>query len=194
MHEDARFACYKLSKRFDQDISAVMGAFRCGFERGKVAEARIAFGGMAATPKRAAKAEAALAGSAFDAAAVERAVAALAEDFAPLDRHARERRLSAEGGAEPAAPLPSGERGGAQAGDARAGARLMDETFIQDRGGAGTRHVGAASTSRAHEDTISGGVRQRRHPRQRARGTSPARRSISTTCPSFPARCMSMSR
>ncbi len=83
--EDARFACYKLSKRFDQDISAVMGAFMVRIERGKVAEVRIAFGGMAATPKRAAKAEAALLGSAFDAAALERAVAALAEDFAPID-------------------------------------------------------------------------------------------------------------
>ena len=70
LHEDARFACYKLSKRFDQDISAVMGAFLVRLERGKVAEARIAFGGMAATPKRAAAAEAALTGSAFDDAAV----------------------------------------------------------------------------------------------------------------------------
>ncbi len=82
--EDARFACYKLSKRFDQDISAVMGAFLVRLDRGKVAEARIAFGGMAATPKRAAAAEAALVGSAFDDAAVARAAKALAEDFTPL--------------------------------------------------------------------------------------------------------------
>jgi xanthine dehydrogenase small subunit len=81
---DARFACYKLAKRFDQDISAVMGAFMLRLERGKVAEARIAFGGMAATPKRAAKAEAALVGKAFDNTAVEHAVAALAADFAPI--------------------------------------------------------------------------------------------------------------
>jgi xanthine dehydrogenase small subunit len=81
---DARFACYKLSKRFDQDISAVMGAFMLRLERGKVAEARLAFGGMAATPKRAAKAEAAVRGSAFDAATVEHAASALTADFAPI--------------------------------------------------------------------------------------------------------------
>jgi xanthine dehydrogenase small subunit len=81
---DHRFACYKLSKRFDQDISAVMGAFRLKLERGKVSEARIAFGGMAATPKRATKTEAALVGCAFDNAAIENAVTALAEDFSPI--------------------------------------------------------------------------------------------------------------
>jgi len=82
---DQRFACYKLSKRFDQDISAVMGAFLMRLDRGKVAEARIAFGGMAATPKRAEQAEAALVGSAFDEMAVTKAVGALAKDFAPID-------------------------------------------------------------------------------------------------------------
>jgi xanthine dehydrogenase small subunit len=81
---NARFACYKLSKRFDQDISAVMGAFLVRIERGKIADARLAFGGMAAIPKRAAAAEAALTGRPFDAAAVESAVTALAGDFAPL--------------------------------------------------------------------------------------------------------------
>lgn len=85
LSDDHRFACYKLSKRFDQDISAVMGAFLVRLERGKVAEARTVFGGMAATPKRAEKAEAALVGGAFDEAAVAAAVAALAEDFAPID-------------------------------------------------------------------------------------------------------------
>ena len=81
---DMRFACYKISKRFDQDISAVMGAFRLRLEWASVKEARIAFGGMAATPKRAARAEAALIGHTFDAGAIERAAAALAEDFAPI--------------------------------------------------------------------------------------------------------------
>ncbi len=82
--DDVRFACYKLSKRFDQDISAVMAAFMVRIEHGKVAAARIAFGGMAATPKRAEKVEAALVGAAFDDAALDRAVAALADDFTPL--------------------------------------------------------------------------------------------------------------
>jgi xanthine dehydrogenase small subunit len=81
---DMRFACYKLSKRFDQDISAVMGAFRLTLRGGEVIEARLAFGGMAATPKRAAGAEAALMGEEFDATAIRRAADALAEDFSPI--------------------------------------------------------------------------------------------------------------
>lgn len=81
---DMRFACYKISKRFDQDISAVMGAFRLTLDRGIVTDARLAFGGMAGTPKRATATEAALSGAAFEDATVERAAAALAEDFAPL--------------------------------------------------------------------------------------------------------------
>jgi xanthine dehydrogenase small subunit len=97
LHPEHRFACYKISKRFDQDISAVMGAFRLKLERGRVTEARVAFGGMAATPKRAAKAEAALVGKAFDGAAIESAVAALAEDFAPITdmRASKDYRLKA---------------------------------------------------------------------------------------------------
>jgi xanthine dehydrogenase small subunit len=81
---DARFACYKLSRRFDQDISAVMAAFCVTLAGGTVADVRIAFGGMAATPKRADKAEAALAGQPFAHATIERAADALAQDFTPL--------------------------------------------------------------------------------------------------------------
>jgi xanthine dehydrogenase small subunit len=80
---DMRFACYKLSKRFDQDISAVMGAFRVTLKHRAVTDARLAFGGMAAIPKRAEAAETALVGHSL-AAATERACAALAEDFTPL--------------------------------------------------------------------------------------------------------------
>jgi xanthine dehydrogenase small subunit len=79
-----RFFAYKVSKRFDQDISAVVGAFRLRFDGGRVAEARLAFGGMADRPKRAAAAEAALAGRPFDAAAVEEAAQALSQDFVPI--------------------------------------------------------------------------------------------------------------
>jgi xanthine dehydrogenase small subunit len=79
-----RFGCYKVSKRFDQDISAVMGTFRLTLRSGRVENARIAFGGMAAIPKRAAATEAALTGSRFDHASVESACAALAEDFTPI--------------------------------------------------------------------------------------------------------------
>ncbi|MCW5772017.1 MAG: xanthine dehydrogenase small subunit [Rhodospirillaceae bacterium] len=80
-----RFRVYKLSKRYDQDISTVCAAFRLRIEGGIVREARIAMGGMAATPKRAFAAEGALTGAPFALDAIERAAAALAEDFAPLD-------------------------------------------------------------------------------------------------------------
>lgn len=79
------FAVYKLSKRLDQDISAVCAAFTLRIEGGLVAEARLAFGGMAATPKRAQLTEAALAGRPWTLATVDRAASALDRDFAPID-------------------------------------------------------------------------------------------------------------
>jgi xanthine dehydrogenase small subunit len=79
-----QFRTYKLAKRFDQDISAVCAAFAFHLEDGVVKQARIAFGGMAATPKRAAAAEAALTGQAWTEAAVRAAMAAMAQDYAPL--------------------------------------------------------------------------------------------------------------
>jgi xanthine dehydrogenase small subunit len=79
------FRTYKLAKRFDQDISAVCAAFALELGAdGRVSKARIAFGGMAATPKRAAAAEAALLGRVWDEAAARGAMAALAGDYAPL--------------------------------------------------------------------------------------------------------------
>jgi len=81
-----QFRCFKLSKRYDQDISAVMGAIRLRLEGDKIAHVRIAFGGMAGTPKRAAKTEAKLNGLGIrDEAAIESALAAMTEDFKPLD-------------------------------------------------------------------------------------------------------------
>jgi xanthine dehydrogenase small subunit len=79
-----RLACYKLSKRFDQDISAVCGCFNVTVDNGIVTAARIAFGGMAGTPKRARAVEAALVGQPWTEASATRARAALAEDFQPL--------------------------------------------------------------------------------------------------------------
>ena len=79
------FRAYKISKRFDQDISAVMAAFRFGFEGRRITSARVAFGGMAATPRRAASAEAALVGVSLDSeASWQSALAALAADYAPI--------------------------------------------------------------------------------------------------------------
>ncbi len=76
--------CYKVSKRFDQDISAVCGCFNVSVEGGVVTQARIAFGGMAGVPKRASLAEAALLGQPWTTATVEAAAKAMAGDFTPL--------------------------------------------------------------------------------------------------------------
>jgi xanthine dehydrogenase small subunit len=75
---------FKLSKRFDQDISAVCGAFVLTLAAGAVASARIAFGGMAATPRRALVCETALIGQPWTRETVEAAARALAEDFQPI--------------------------------------------------------------------------------------------------------------
>ena len=92
------FRCYKISKRFDQDISSVMGAFRFTVgEDGAITEARIAFGGMAATPRRAKRAEQALNGAQLrDSRAWARAFAALRDDFSPIDDHRASARYRTE--------------------------------------------------------------------------------------------------
>ncbi|ROL62934.1 xanthine dehydrogenase small subunit [Pseudomonas vranovensis] len=92
---DWAFRAYKVSKRLDDDISAVCAAFNLRIDNGVVAAARIAFGGMAAIPKRARACEAALVGKAWNQASVERACQALAEDFTPLSdfRASKEYRL-----------------------------------------------------------------------------------------------------
>ena len=89
------FRAYKVSKRLDDDISAVCAAFRLHVENGAIADARVAFGGMAAIPKRAAACEQALIGAPWTSATIERACAALAEDFTPLSdfRASKEYRL-----------------------------------------------------------------------------------------------------
>ncbi len=75
---------YKLSKRFDQDISAVCGAFKLSVREGVIQEARIAFGGMAGTPKRAAATEAALTGAPWSLDTITSAAEQMAEDYTPL--------------------------------------------------------------------------------------------------------------
>ncbi|WP_300296453.1 xanthine dehydrogenase small subunit [Ferrovibrio sp.] len=88
---------YKLSKRFDQDISAVLAAFHVVLEGDVVKQARLAYGGMAGIPARAKEAEAALAGRPFTPDGIEPAVAALAADFSPMSdiRASAEYRLLA---------------------------------------------------------------------------------------------------
>ena len=75
---------YKISKRFDCDISAVCAGFAIEVRDNTVTHIRLAFGGMAATVKRAAAAEAAVLGRTWDQAAVAAAQAALLQDFEPL--------------------------------------------------------------------------------------------------------------
>ncbi len=79
-----RLKCYKLSKRFDQDISAVCGCFNITIEDDVVASAKIAFGGMAGTPKRASAVEAALIGQPWTEATVAAAKEAFCADYQPM--------------------------------------------------------------------------------------------------------------
>ncbi|MGI0528291.1 xanthine dehydrogenase small subunit [Rhizobium giardinii] len=85
LNENARYAVYKITKRLDEDISAVCGAFHVTFDDdGKVADTVIAYGGMAGTPKRAENAEAVLKGAEWNDATIEAAMDALASDYTPL--------------------------------------------------------------------------------------------------------------
>ncbi|MBB4063317.1 xanthine dehydrogenase small subunit [Gellertiella hungarica] len=82
---DAHFAVYKISKRRDEDISALCGAFHVVLgEGGRVSHAVIAFGGMAATPKRARAVEKALLGKPWTVETIEAAKAAFDQDYQPL--------------------------------------------------------------------------------------------------------------
>lgn len=96
--QNARFFVYKISKRFDQDISAVCAAIyvRLSGEREPTVEQlRIAFGGMAGIPARARKTEKCLLGECWSEASIEQAASALSKDFDPLTdlRASREYRL-----------------------------------------------------------------------------------------------------
>jgi xanthine dehydrogenase small subunit len=80
-----QFAVYKISKRREEDISTLCGAFRVFVnDAGTVGMARIAFGGMAATPKRAKAVEAELVGKPWSEETIEAAIAAFAVDYQPI--------------------------------------------------------------------------------------------------------------
>ena len=76
--------CYKLSKRFDQDISAVCAGINIHVSDDRIQSARIAFGGMAGTPKRASAVEAALTGEPWTEDTIRSAMTKMSEDFTPL--------------------------------------------------------------------------------------------------------------
>jgi xanthine dehydrogenase small subunit len=80
----AIFRCYKISKRFDQDISAVCAAFLITLSDGVVSTIRTGWGGMAATPAMAKQAEAAMLGETWDEDTLLAAMEALDRDFTPL--------------------------------------------------------------------------------------------------------------
>ena len=90
-----QFKAYKISKRFDQDITAVLAAFSIRVEDGKITEFRAAFGGMAGTPMRAKQCEAAVIGQDWDEASLTLAQQALSRDFAPMSdmRASKEYRM-----------------------------------------------------------------------------------------------------
>ena len=90
--ENQQVRSYKLSKRFDQDISAVCAAFNLTLSGDKVADINIAYGGMAATPKQALKTMAALQGSPWNEATVRSAMQMIRQDYQPLS----DMRASAE--------------------------------------------------------------------------------------------------
>ena len=82
------FRAFKISKRFDQDISALLATFCLTLDGSRIEEARIAFGGMAPTPKRAQRTEAALKGADLTSpSSWAAAIAALEQDFKPIDDH-----------------------------------------------------------------------------------------------------------
>ncbi len=82
--EGRRFRCYKLTKRFDQDISAVCAAFAFSLKDGTARDVRICYGGMAGTPKRAGAAEAVLEGAEWTEEIIRAAMVALESDYTPM--------------------------------------------------------------------------------------------------------------
>lgn len=82
--QNQRFRTYKLSKRYDSDISAVCAAFSLLLDDGVVTACRIAYGGMAATPKRAQTCETAMLQQPWNEATVQAGMQALNQDYSPL--------------------------------------------------------------------------------------------------------------
>lgn len=82
--DDSELRSYKVSKRFDQDIAAVCGAWRLELDGTRIADARVAYGGMAEIPKRAANCEQALVGAEWSEQTARKAMAALDSDYRPI--------------------------------------------------------------------------------------------------------------
>jgi len=80
----AKVRSYKIAKRFDQDISAVCGGYRIVLEDGVVREVSIAYGGVAAIPKRALRCERALLDRPWTQESIDAAMNELDKDYSPL--------------------------------------------------------------------------------------------------------------
>jgi xanthine dehydrogenase small subunit len=78
------FRTYKVAKRFDSDISAVCGAYAIKLDGGKISACRIAYGGMAATSKRATQTEAVLHGKEWNEVTVQAGMQTMQNDYQPL--------------------------------------------------------------------------------------------------------------
>ncbi len=111
---DTRLFIYKVSKRLDDDISAVLCALRLTLTGDRITGCRLAYGGMAATPARASHTEAALLGQSWNEQTVATAVTALARDFSPLSdvRASADYRMNLAGNLLRRALLVSGQDSG----------------------------------------------------------------------------------
>ncbi|MEL6504110.1 MAG: xanthine dehydrogenase small subunit [Pseudomonadota bacterium] len=78
------FRVYKVSKRYDQDISTVCGAFAFRHEDNRLSHVRVAYGGMAATPLRCVQVETVLEGQALTQTTLSAARSAVKSTFTPL--------------------------------------------------------------------------------------------------------------
>ena len=88
LSQGTHFRALKISKRYEEDISSVLAALRVTLLDGHIVDVRIAYGGMAGTPRRATHAEQVLLGQPIASATTwKNAGEALPEDFVPLDDH-----------------------------------------------------------------------------------------------------------
>ena len=85
LYKKNTFKAYKVSKRFDDDISSVCAAFNLEIVENKIKNVRIAYGGMAAIPKRAISCERILLRSPFNESIIHKAKAGLEKDFNPIN-------------------------------------------------------------------------------------------------------------
>ena len=96
LNKENIFKAYKISKRFDDDISSVCGSFSFLIKKNKIIKASVAYGGMSEIPKRAAMIEKNLINSEFSENTFNKAINFMDKDFSPLDdmRASRNYRLT----------------------------------------------------------------------------------------------------